>query len=167
MHAAEITIDRFPPHEYFHLRRRPVTRVDWVSLGSEYDIAHIVRLWQQVMRFRIADLPEDESIMWQLSDKLGGRRSDIVRIQDAVVSIDRRHIRDFRAAMDWLWDEICADHPEDLYEDHGTVEEPAWIRKDDAPTPMTALEDSQRAIEIIEALRDGWVDNVIKIWEDA
>lgn len=167
MLAAEFAIDRFPSHHYFHLRHRAAPRVDWVSLGSEYDIAHIVRLWQQVMRFRIADLPEDESIMWQLADKLGGRRSDIVRIQDAVVSIERRHMAAFREAMGWLWDEICADHPEDYYEDHGTEEEPIWIRVDDAPAAMTDLEDSQRAIEIIEALRDGWVDNVVKLWEDA
>ena len=167
MLAAEITIDRFPPHEYFHLRRRAAPRVDWVSLGSEYDIAHIVRLWQLAMRFSIESLPDDESVMWQLADKLRGRRSDTVMIREAVVSIDRRHMAAFREAMDWLWDEVCADHPEDYYEDHGTVEEPIWIRKDDAPTPMTALEDSQRAIDIIEALRDGWVDNIIKIREDA
>lgn len=165
MPAAEFAIERFP-HHHFHLHRQATTRVDWVSLGSEYDISHIARLWQLVMRFRIKSLPDDESIMWQLADKLGGRRSDIVRIQEAVVYIDRRHLAAFRESMDWLWDELCADHSDDYYKPHGPAEGPLWNRVEDAPTPMTALDDSQTAIEIIEALRDGWVDNVIKIRDD-
>ena len=165
MLASEITIDRFPSHHYFHLRRRPVTRVDWVSLGSEYDIAHIVRIWQLVMRFRIESLPEDESLMWQLADKLGGRRSDIVRIQDAVVSIDRRHLKDFRDQIDWLWDHLVDEHGDQRYSwcrDLGD-----WVRIESEQPPITDLEDARRAIDIIKALDELVADNVVKLWEDA
>ena len=165
MLAADFAIDRFPPHEYFHLRRRPVTRIDWASLGSEYDIAHIVRLWQLVMRFRIESLPDDESVMWQLADKLGGRRSDIVMIREAVVSIDRRHLKDFREAVDWLWDHLVDEHGEHRYawcRDLGD-----WVRIDSEQPPITNLEDARRAIDITTALDDALVGNVIKLWEDA
>ncbi|MDR6587401.1 hypothetical protein [Agrobacterium tumefaciens] len=162
MLAAERNIDRLPTWAVrAHAPAQP--RTDWVKLGSEYDIAHISKLWQQVMRFRLEDLPNDESIMWQLADKLRGRRSDIVIIREAVVSIDRRHMRDFREAIDWLWDELCDDHQDDFCDAHTEDDEIVCIRKDDAPPPMTKLEDSRTAIEIIEALRDGWVDNIVKL----
>jgi len=164
MPAAEFAIEKFPPHR-FHLRRWPVTQVEWVSLGSEYDISHIARLWQLVMRFRIESLPEDESLMWQLADKLRGRRSDIVRIEEAVVSIDRRHLKDFRDQIDWLWDHLVDEHGEHRYvwcPDLGD-----WIRIESEQPPITDLEDARRAIDIITALDDVLVGNVIKLWEDA
>lgn len=112
-------IERFP----IWAARAPAPaaqRVDWVCLGSEHDIAHIARLWQLVMRFRLEDLPDDESIMWQLSDKLRGRRSDIVRIQNADVEIDSRHLKDFRTQNDWLWDHLVDEHGEQRYQFRGT-----------------------------------------------
>jgi hypothetical protein len=164
MHAA-INIERFP--EWASRRRRAQRpAIDWVSLGSEYDIGHIVRLWQRVMCFHIDELPDDESVMWQLADKLQGRRSDIVKIQGAIVSIDRRHIVDFREGIDYLWDHLCEEHADDLYENHGTQGEPEWIRLKTATPPITTLEDSQRAHDIIKALYGGWVSNVAILRED-
>ncbi|RVL94724.1 hypothetical protein [Sinorhizobium meliloti] len=165
MPAAEFAIERFPSHHYFHLRSRPVTRVDWVSLGSEYDIRHIARLWQLVMRFRIESLPDDESIMWQLADKLGGRRSDIVHIGEADVSIDRRHLKDFRDQLDWLWDHLVDEHGERRHSWCGDVGE--WSRIETEQPPITDLEDARRAVEIIDCMMDEANNNVIKLWEDA
>ncbi|GEC34039.1 hypothetical protein N181_23250 [Sinorhizobium fredii USDA 205] len=53
------------------------------------------------MRFHVDQLPDDESAMWQLADKLQGRSSDIVKIQDAIVSIDSRHMAEFRDGIEW------------------------------------------------------------------
>ncbi|MDX0532963.1 hypothetical protein GOL26_28790 [Sinorhizobium medicae] len=164
MPAAEFPIEKFPPHP-FHLRRWPVTRVEWVSLGSEYDIAHIVRLWQLVMRFRIESLPEDENVMWQIADKLRGRRSDIVRMQEGVVSIDRRHLNDFRDQINWLWDHLVDEHGEHRYAWCRDVGD--WLRIETEQPPITDLEDARRAIDIMTALNDVLVDNVVKIREDA
>ena len=164
MPAAEHIVERFPNWST-RARSLTVPRTDWVSLGSEYDIGHVVRLWQLVMRFRIDDLPEDESVMWQLADKLKGRRSDIVRIQDAVVSIDRRHLKDFRDQIDWLWDHLADEHGDHRYAWCRDVGE--WIRIETEQPPITDLEDARRAIDIIAALDELVADNVIRLWEDA
>lgn len=164
MHAAEHTVERFPTWSTRALSQS-APRTDWVSLGSEYDINHVVRLWQLVMRFRLEDLPDDESVIWQLADKLKGRRSDIVRIQDAVVSIDRRHLKDFRDAVDWLWDHIVDEHGDHRYEwcrDLGD-----WVRIESEQPPITGLKDARRAIDIMGVLDELVADNVIKLWEDA
>lgn len=164
MHAAENTIERFPTWAS-RARQAAAPRTDWVSVGSEYDISHVVRLWQLVMRFRLDDLPEDESVMWQLADKLKGRRSDIVRIQDAIISIDRRHLKDFRDAADWLWDYLIDEHGDHRHRwcrDLGD-----WIRIETEQPPITDLEDARRAIDIIQALDELVSDNVTKLWEDA
>ncbi len=164
MPAAEFTIERFPPHR-FHLRRWPVTQVTWVSLGSEYDIGHIVRLWQLVMRFRIESLPEDENVMWQIADKLGGRRSDIVRIREGNIIIDRRHLKGFRDQVDWLWDHIIDEHDEQRYAWCGDAGE--WRLIESEQPPITDIEDARRAIEIIDSLMEAANNTVIKLWEDA
>lgn len=164
MPAAEFAIEKFPPHP-FHLRRWPVTRVEWVSLGSEYDIAHIVRLWQLVMRFRIESLPEDENVMWQIADKLRGRRSDIVRMREGNIIIDRRHLKDFRDQVDWLWDHIIDEHDEQRYVWCGDAGE--WRRIESEQPPITDIEDARRAIEIIDSLMEAANNTVIKLWEDA
>lgn len=164
MHAA--IIERFPDWAVAAQRTRQ-PKIDWIELGSEYDIGHIVRLWQRVMRFHIDQLPDDESIMWQLADKLQGHRSDIVRIQDAIVSIDSRHMADLRAGMDYLWDHLCEEHADDLYENHGTEDEPMWLRIETAAPPITNLEDSQRAHDIIKALYGGWTDKVVYLRGEA
>lgn len=164
MHAAEHTVERFPTWAS-RARQTAAPRTDWVSLGSEYDIAHVVRLWQLVMRFRIESLPDDDSVMWQIADKLKGRRSDVVRIQDAVVSIDRRHLKDFRDQIDWLWDHLVDEHGEQRY--HFSRDVGDFVRIESELPPITNLEDARRAIDIIKALDDLLADNVIKMWEDA
>ncbi|MGN8152710.1 hypothetical protein ACTJK5_10585 [Agrobacterium sp. 22094] len=153
-------IERFP----IWAARAPAPsaqRVDWVCLGSEHDIAHIVRLWQLVMRFRLEDLPDDESIMWQLSDKLRGRRSDIVRIREADIEIDRLHLKDFRDQIDWLWDHLVDEHGEQRYQfsrDFGD-----FVRIESEQKPITDLYDARRAVDIITALDELIADNVIRI----
>lgn len=164
MHAAENTIERFPTWAT-RARQTAAPRTDWVSLGAEYDIAHVVRLWQLVMRFRIDDLPEDESVMWHLADKLRGRRSDIVRIQEADVAIDRRHLKDFRDQIDWLWDHLADEHGDHRYAWCRDVGE--WIRIETEQPPITSLEDARRAIDIMGVLDELVADNVVKLWEDA
>lgn len=164
MPAAEHIVERFPT---WSTRARSLAspRTDWVSLGSEYDISHVVRLWQLVMRFRLDDLPDDESVMWQVADKLKGRRSDIVRIQDAVVSIDRKHLKEFRDAADWLWDHLADEHGDHRHRwchDLGD-----YVRMESEQPPITNLEDARRAIDIIQALDELVADNVVKLWEDA
>lgn len=164
MQAAVTQIERFPTWAS-RARSVAVPRTEWVSLGSEYDIAHFARLWQLVMRFRLDDLPDDESIMWQLADKLRGRRSDIVRIQEATVSIDRRHLKGFRDQIDWLWDHLADEHGDHRYawcRDLGD-----WIRIESEQPPITSLEDARRAIDIIRVLDELVADNVVKLWEDA
>lgn len=156
------TIERFPTWDFIPPRAAE-QKIDWVALGSEYDISRLVRLWQRVMRFRFDCLPEDESVMWQLADRLSGRRSDIVRIQEAVVSIDRRHMSDFREGMGWLWDHICEEHADELYVNKGTKKNPRFVRIKTGMPPFTTLEDAQTARAIIDALCGRWVDNVIKL----
>lgn len=164
MQAAENTIERFPT---WASRARPsaASRTDWVSLGSEYDISHVVRLWQLVMRFRIESLPEDESVMWQIADALRGRRSDVVRIREADVAIDRRHLKEFRDQLDWLWEHLADEHGDQRYAWCRDVGE--WLRMPTEQPPITDLEDARRAVEIIDDLMDVAADNVVKIWEDA
>lgn len=164
MHAAENTIERFPT---WSTRARSLAemRTDWVSLGSEYDIAHVVRLWQLVMRFRIESLPEDESVMWQIADALRGRRSDVVRIREADVAIDRRHLKEFRDQLDWLWEHLADEHGDQRYAWCRDVGE--WLRMPTEQPPITDLEDARRAVEIIDDLMDVAADNVVKLWEDA
>ncbi len=162
MHAA--TIERFP--EWNSRPQRAQHQViDWAALGSEYDIGHVVRLWQRVMRFHIDQLPDDESIMWQLADKLQGRRSEIVRIHDAVVAIDRRHMATFREALDWLWEYLADEHGDHRHRWCRDLGE--WIRIETEQPPITDLEDARRAIEIIDALLDVAADNVVFLREDA
>lgn len=163
--SAAINIERFP--DWSSRPRAAEPKIQWLALGSEYDIAHISRLWQRVMRFNLHELPDDESIMWQLADRLGGRRSDIVRIQDAVVSIDRRHMGDFRDGVDWLWDHLCDEHADERHVNIGTEEDPVWVRKEDELPPIINLEDAQRAIDIIDVLRELAADNVVKLWDEA
>lgn len=164
MHAAENTIERFPTWST-RARRPAAPRVDWVSLGSEYDIAHVVRLWQLVMRFRIESLPDDESVMWQLADSLRGRRGDAVRILEGIVSIDRRHLKEFRDQLDWLWEHLADEHGDQRYAWCRDVGE--WLRMPTEQPPITDLEDARRAVEIIDDLMDVAADNVVKILEDA
>lgn len=162
MHAANI--ERFP--EWNSRPQRAQHQViDWVALGSEYDINHVVRLWQRVMRFHIDQLPDDESIMWQLADKLQGRRSDIVRIQDAIVSIDSRHMAPFREALDWLWEYLADEHGDDRHRWCRDLGE--WVRIETEQPPITDLEDARRAVDIIDALMDVAADNVVFIRADA
>ncbi|MGO7273905.1 hypothetical protein ACCT18_01205 [Rhizobium ruizarguesonis] len=162
MHAA--IIERFPNWNS-RPQRAQLHVTDWVSLGSEYDIGHVVRLWQLVICFRLEDLPDDESIMWQLADKLRGRRSDIVRIHEAEVGIDRRHLKDFRDQIDWLWDHLADEHGEQRYRWSQNVGD--FVRMETERPPITDLEDARRAIDIITALDDLVADNVVKLWEDA
>lgn len=157
-----LSIEYFPrwdsrPH------RAAETKVDWFALGSEYDIGHVSRLWQRLMRFNIQDLPDDESVMWQLADSLGGRRSAIVQIHDGIVSIDRRHLGDFRDGVDWLWDRLCDEHGDHRYAWHHDVGD--WVRIESEQPPITDLEDARRAIEIIDVLRELAANNVVKLWD--
>ncbi|MGE7368313.1 hypothetical protein ACQKKX_04480 [Neorhizobium sp. NPDC001467] len=103
--------------------------------------------------------------MWQLADVLLGRRSDIVSIREADVVIDRRHLKDFRNAIDWLWDHLVDEHGEQRYCFSRDVGD--YVRIETEHPPITDLEDARRAIDIIKALDDLLADNVIKIWEDA
>ena len=164
MPAADTVVERFPSWST-RARRLTTPRVDWVSLGSEYDISHVVRLWQLIMRFRLESLPDDESVMWQIADALRGRRSDAVRIREADVAIDRRHLKDFRDAIDWLWDHLVDEHGEYRY--HFSRDVGDFVRIESEQPPITDLEDARKAIDIIEALDEILADNVIKLWEDA
>lgn len=164
MPAAEHIIERFPTWSS-RARRLAAPRIDWVSLGSEYDIAHVTRLWQLIMRFRLESLPDDGHVMWQIADALRGRRSDVVRIREGVVSIDRRHLKDFRDQLDWLWDHLADEHGDQRYAWCRDVGE--WLRIPTEQPPITGLEDARRAVEIIDDLMDVAADNVIKMWEDA
>lgn len=149
----------FPPAA--HLRQA----IDWRALGNEYDIGHVVRLWQRVMRFHIDQLPDDENVMRQLADKLQGRRSDIVRIQEAIVSIERGHMAAFREQIDWLWGFLADEHGDHRYRWCHDVGE--WLRIETELPPITNLEDARRAVDIIDALMDVAADNVIYLREDA
>ncbi len=162
MPSADVAVERFPTWSS-RARRLAAPRADWVSLGSEYDIGLIVRLWQLVMRFRLESLPDDESIMWQIADALRGRRSDAVRIQEADVAIDRRHLKDFRDAIDWLWDHLADEHGDQRYSWCRDVGE--WLRIPTEQPPITSLEDARRAVEIIDDLMDV-ANNVMKLLEN-
>lgn len=164
MPAADVAIDRFPSWST-RARRPAAPRVDWVSLGSEYDIAHVVRLWQLVMRFRIDDLPEDESIMWQLADALRGRRGDAVRILEGEVLVDRRHLKDVRDQADWLWDHLADEHGVQRYRWSRDVGD--YVRIESEQPPITTLEDARKSIAILEILDDVLADNVVEDLEDA
>lgn len=164
MHAA-VNIERFPEWRVHPKPRKALPVADWVALGSDYDLGHVSRLWQQVMRFRLDALPDDESVMWQLADALRGRRSDIVRIQEAVVSIERGHLAAFREAIDWLWEFLADEHGDHRYRWCRDVGE--WIRTETELPPITALEDARRAVDIIDALMDVAADNVVYLREDA
>lgn len=164
MPAADVAVERFPTWSS-RARRLAAPRIDWVSLGSEYNIAHVTRLWQLVMRFRIESLPDDESFMWQLSDALRGRRGDAVRIREGIVSIDRRHLNDFRDQIDWLWEHLADEHDDHRYAWCRDVGQ--WLRIPTEQPPITDLEDARRAVEIIDDLMDVAADNVVKVWEDA
>lgn len=157
---AAVNIERFPAWNTRPQRvHRPV--IDWVALGSEYDIGHIVRLWQRVMRFHIDQLQDDESIMWQLADKLQDRRSDIVRIQAGDISIDRQHMADFREQIDFIWDHIADEHGEQRYawcRDAGD-----YVRIQSEQAPITELEDARRVHDIIKALYGGWADSDLRV----
>jgi hypothetical protein len=158
-----LQIDRFRTwHQRARRAARP--RLDLVCLGSEYDIAHICRLWQRVMTYRIDCMPENTNILWCLSDVLtSGYRDPAVHRDSGMVSIARRHVSEFRTQIDWLWDHLCDEHADDLYE----LVDQEWQRVEGAAAPIVRLEDSQRAIEIIDALYESWADNVVKIREDA
>lgn len=145
--------------------RKTLPAADWVALGSDYDLGHISRLWQRIMRFRLDALPDDESIMWQLADALRGRRSDIVRIQEAIVFIDRRHLAAFREAIDWLWDHLTEEHGDHMYRWSRDVGD--YTRIETEQPAVTALEDARRAITIIDRLMDLAADNVVFLKEDA
>ncbi|OCW56262.1 hypothetical protein [Hoeflea olei] len=164
MPAAELTVERFPTWST-RARRLAAPRVHWVSLGAEYDIAHLTRLWQLIMRFRLESLPDDGHVMWQIADALRGRRGDAVRIREGIVSIDRRHLKDFRDQIDWLWDHLADEHGEQRYQFSRDVGD--FVRIESEQPPITDLEDARRAIDIIKALDDLLADNVTKLWEDA
>jgi hypothetical protein len=163
MPAAEHIVERFPTWSN-RARHLAAPRFDWVSLGSEYDIAHLVRLWQLVMQFRIEDLPDDDSVMWQLADALRGRRSGIVLIREAEVFVERRHLKDFRDAVDWLWEHLADEHGVQRYRWSRDVGN--YVRIESERQPITALEDARKAIAIIKILDDILADTVVKIWED-
>lgn len=102
--------------------------------------------------------------MWQLADKLNGRRSDILRIHDAIVSIDNRHMADFREGVDWIWNFMADEHGEHRY---------AWchefgnyVRIESEQPPITNLEDARKAVEIIDILMDITADNVVFLREE-
>ncbi len=164
MHAA-VNIERFPEWRPHPKPRKARPSADWVALGSEYDIAHISRLWQQIIRFRLDQLPDDESIMWQLADALRGRRSDAVMIHEAIVSIQRCHLAAFREAIDWLWDHLNEEHGDHMYRWSRDVGD--YTRIETEQSAITELEDARRAVDIIDTLMDVAADNVVYLREDA
>lgn len=164
MHAA-VNIERFPEWRPHPKPRKQRPAADWVALGSDYDIGHISRLWQQIIRFRLDKLPDDESIMWQLADALRGRRSDIVRIHEAIVSIEHRYMAAFREQIDWLWDHLTEEHGDHMYRWSRDVGD--YVRIETEQPAVTGLEDASRAITIIDRLMDLVDDNVLYLREDA
>ncbi|MBB3520969.1 hypothetical protein [Rhizobium sp. BK456] len=166
--SAAIQIERFPVWENRFRPRPSEPKLDVVRLGSEYDIAHICRVWQRVMLFKFDCLPDDLDVMWSLADVLLGNCSRPgVYIVDAIVSIERRVLRQFLDQIDFIWDHLAYEHHEQFYEILGTEEKPIWKRRAKAPEPIISLEDSYRAHDIMEALHPSWTDNVVKIVEVA
>lgn len=47
-----LNIEKFPVWDFIQ-PRAAAQKIDWIQLGSEYDIAHVNRLWQRVMRFNL------------------------------------------------------------------------------------------------------------------
>ncbi|UFS81531.1 MULTISPECIES: hypothetical protein [Rhizobium] len=164
-----IQIERFPTTWENRFRPRPSRpKLDVVRLGSEYDTAHICRVWQRIMRFRLDCLPEDLDVMWSLSDVLLGHCSRPgVSVFEGVVSIDSKLVKEFLDQIDFIWEHLCDEHHDRFYVNHGTKNKPKWKRRLDAPEPIVSLEDSYRAHDIMEALHPSWVDNVVKFVEAA
>lgn len=170
MPADTFEIERLPnPTWTSRFRPRPSRpKLDTVRLGSEYDIAHLCRVWQRVMRFRLDCLPDDLDAMWSLSDVLLGNCSRPgVYLFEGVVSIDRKVLREFLDQIDFIWDHLAEEHHERFYVNLGTAKKSKWKRRLDAPEPIIALEVSYRAHDIMEALHPSWVDNVVKFMETA
>lgn len=162
---AAINLERFPkwkPHPKPHKAR---SVADWVASGSAYDIGHISSLWQQIMRFRLDALPDDESVMWQPADALRGRRSDIVRIHEAVVLIERCHLAEFRESIDWLRGHLTDEHGDHIYRWSRDVGD--FVQIETERPAVTGLEDARRAITIIDGLMDLAADNVVYVMEGA
>ncbi|MDR6663999.1 hypothetical protein [Rhizobium sp. 1399] len=164
--SAAIQIERLHnPAWNSRFRPRPSEmKLDVVRLGSEYDIAHICRVWQRVMLFKFDCLPDDLDVMWSLADVLLGNFSRPgVYVSEAVVSIDRKLIEEFRQQVDFIWDHLCEEHNDDLYELVGDN----WERIEGVRAPIVSIEDANRAHDIIMALYPSWAENVVQIRESA
>ncbi len=166
MSADTFTLERLPnPTRKSLFRPRPSRpKLDTVRLGSEYDIAHVCRVWQRIMRFRLDCLPDDLDVMWSLSDVLlGNCNRPGVYVFGAVVSVDRKLMNEFRQQIDFLWDHLCEEHHDDLYELVGGN----WERLEGARAPIISIEDANRAYDIVRVLYPAWAEQVVKSVEVA
>lgn len=147
-------------------RMPPAHRRSWVAIGSEPDIKHVMRLWGDLYRFNLSEIPENADVYWDITNKLlhNGRR-DTVRITNGTVEIDRRKLEEFREGCDWLFDMLAEEHSEERYEYFAHLKD--WVRCDDAPQPITELEDARRAIDVLDAIFEIAADNVIRVSDRA
>lgn len=135
-------------------------RTDWVTVGSSYDVALLIQLWSRVMQSRLWEIPDSDSIAWDLADVLlQGYRRDTVRVVDGMLQIDRRHLRELRDQADWLLDYITDEHGDHRYVWCRDVGD--YVRVSDEQ-PVTDLDDARRVIPTIEGIREVAAENVIK-----
>ena len=131
----------------------------WVTIGSEADIKHLMKTWEGVYRFRLEDIPENRDVYWCLTNVMFHKqRRDTIRITEGVVQVDRRRLKELRDGVDWLFDHLAEEHHEDRYEWFDHIK--GWVRCDDAPQPLTDLEDARRCITTIDTILDVTADNV-------
>ncbi|WP_428427295.1 hypothetical protein [Pararhizobium sp.] len=148
----DITVTRMPSAHH---------RV-WVTIGSEADIKHLMKTWDGVYRFQIQDIPENSDVYWCLTNVLfHSQRRDTIRINNGAVQVDRRRLKELRDGVDWFFDLLAEEHHPDRYEWFDHIKD--WVRCDDAPQPLTELEDARRCIVTIDAIFEVTADNVIRL----
>ena len=148
----DITVSRMPSAH----------RRVWVTIGSEVDIKHLLRTWGGVYKFRLEDIPENKDVYWDLTNVMfHWHRRDTIRITNGNVEVDRRRLKQLRDSVDWLFDHLADEHHEDRYEWFEHFDD--WVRCDDAPQPLTDLEDARRCIVTIHAIFEVTADNVIRL----
>lgn len=151
-------IESFPKWDTTPAARR--VRVDWVTVGSSYDVALMIQLWSRVMQARLWEIPDSDSVAWDLADVLlQGYRRDTVRVVDGMLQIDRRHLRELRDQADWLLGYLTDEHGDHRYVWSRDVGE--YVRVSDEQ-PVTDLDDARRVIPVIEGIREVAAENVIK-----
>ncbi|KQQ72400.1 hypothetical protein ASF70_12765 [Rhizobium sp. Leaf321] len=140
---------------------QPFSR-SWVAVGSAPDMRHLLRTWELMLRFNFQDIPENGDIYWDLLNVLVQHsRRGTVRVTEMTVEIDRRKLKQLRDGLDWFYTMVADEHADDHYEWTAFLNH--WTRKDDAPQPITELDDARRALIIIDSIMDITADNVVRL----